>query len=767
MAGSKPEIGAKIVLDGAEEYQRSLKEVANAQKDLNKEMKLAESEFKKTGDAQQLYNEKVRLLNAQMDNQKKKLETAQKALKELSDKGVDKNSDLWRKWNGILLDSQTKMNNLQAELNSTTAAMKDTADATEQVTQATERATQETADYSETLKSIDKGVKFQNVLNGLKIVKDAAGGVISTALRMGKALVMSQISGGDWAREIMMGAAKAGVSVEEYQARLYAQAVGGINTDAITEGVKKTTENLATTDTELLKLYNDLGISTRNADGTVRDATETFWASVDALKGIEDQTTRSIYAQKLLGDQYLELRGLVDLGSEGYEKLIEEGKASATVTEDSVKALSDMDSTFEQVKATAKATGHDVQAELAPGFTAMAEAAAEVLREFNEFLDSSEGKAKVDEWNETVSSFADTIKAADFKTGLEYAEGKLTKIASAFKTIGDTWQAVRDSLNFYKTLFEEGPKVAIDQMTKSKTGKNIASAVTFDDYLWQKNQKFIKEKTQQPKEPQPEKTAEGKVTVFTYNPDEGFNAKKQVTPKGAKNAIGSREIVKIAERTIADEAQEIKSLLEVLNREGDLAKVSQTLKAAQSNAAYASVLSVDNIASKWQSFIDGIDSGRINNSWASMSEILELQKLIDSFIESVGEVKQSAESGGGGAMNAFNAAIEKGTADTKNTLKSGVTAAFSGFDSVFASMGAAHGAAYINALSAQMSRINSLLSLSPSYAYGGTFYNPAQSAYASPTSTANVSLYVGREKFGQVTTPIIDARMGADLMTVR
>jgi hypothetical protein len=66
-----------------------------------------------------------------------------------------------------------------------------------------------------------------------------------------------------------------------------------------------------------------------------------------------------------------------------------------------------------------------------------------------------------------------------------------------------------------------------------------------------------------------------------------------------------------------------------------------------------------------------------------------------------------------------------------------------------------------------MSRINSLLSLSPSYAYGGTFYNPAQSAYASPTSTANVSLYVGREKFGQVTTPIIDARMGADLMTVR
>ncbi|MBQ2434079.1 MAG: phage tail tape measure protein [Clostridia bacterium] len=715
MAGSKPEIGAKIVLDGAEEYQRSLKEVANAQKDLNKEMKLAESEFKKTGDAQQLYNEKVRLLNAQMDNQKKKLETAQKALKELSDKGVDKNSDLWRKWNGILLDSQTQMNNLQAELNSTTAAMKDTADATEQVTQATERATQETADYSETLKSIDKGVKFGNILNGLKIVKDTVGGVISTALRMGKALVMSQISGGDWAREIMMGAAKAGVSVEEYQARLYAQAVGGINTDAITEGVKKTTENLATTDTELLKLYNDLGISTRNADGTVRDATEAFWDSVDALKGIEDQTTRSIYAQKLLGDQYLELRGLVDLGSEGYEKLIEEGKASATVTEDSVKALSDMDAAVEKVNSTAQSLMHNINAELAPGFTAVAEAIGSTLTRFDEFLKTEEGKAVFENWNTSLANLAQTIQDTDFKTALEGIANVVNAIAEAFKIIIEGAKLVKSDVEFIADLLFTDTKPIISAIA---TG-------------------------------------------------EKYSAQNANETKGAKNAIGSRGIVKIAERTIADEAQEIKSLLEVLNLESDLAKVGQALKAAQSDAAYASVLSVDNIADKWQSFIDGIDSGRINNAWASMSEIFELQKLIDSFIESVGEVKQSAESGGGSAMNAFNAAIEKGTADTKDTLKSGVTAAFSGFDSVFASMGAAHGAAYINALSAQMSRINSLLSLSPSYAYGGTFYTPAQSAYASPTSTANVSLYVGREKFGQVTTPIIDARMGADLMTMR
>jgi hypothetical protein len=725
VAGSKPEIGAKIVLDGAEEYQRSLKEVANAQKDLNKEMKLAESEFKKTGDAQQLYNEKVRLLNAQMDNQKKKLETAQKALKELSDKGVDKNSDLWRKWNGILLDSQTKMNNLQAELNSTTAAMKDTADATEQVTQATERATQETADYSGTLKSIDKGVKFQNVLKGLGLIKDAVGAVISTAYRMGKALVMSQISGGDWAREIMMGAAKAGVSVEEYQARLYAQAVGGINTDAITEGIKKTTENLATTDTELLKLYNDLGISTRNADGTVRDATETFWASVDALKGIEDQTTRSIYAQKLLGDQYLELRGLVDLGSEGYEKLIEEGKASATVTEESVNALADMDAAYEKTSATAQSLMHNINAELAPGFTEMAGAFTEVLQEFDEFLKSEDGQRVFNNWNATLSGIATTIKETDFTAAFEVISGALDGIVAAFEAAFKTALAVKEIIDWFSTNEDLRDFLGIAPKDESSV-----PTIDLDSMSDAKKEHLL----------------DGYVVKV-----EGYTPPK---PQTNEDLIAAAEELKKAQQRMI--SAYIKD---------DYAKIAAEMESIFENRKkYNQFLKSDELVDRMGALIDTVNAGGTPNSPETYKTIMI---LLDEVNAVMAEATKSAESGGGSAMNAFNAAIEKGTADTKNTLKSGVTAAFSGFDSVFASMGAAHGAAYINALSAQMSRINSLLSLSPSYAYGGTFYNPAQSAYASPTSTANVSLYVGREKFGQLTTPIIDARMGADLMTVR
>ena len=648
MAGSKPEIGAKIVLDGAEEYQRSLKEVANAQKDLNKEMKLAESEFKATGDAQKLYNEKVRLLNAQMDNQKKKLETAQKALKELADKGVDKNSDLWRKWNGILLDSQTKMNNLQAELNTTTAAMRDTADATEQVSSATEQAAQSTADYTETLKSIDKGVKFGNILNGLRVVKDAVGAVISTAYNMGKALLMSQLSGGDWAREIMIEAARAGVSVEEYQARQYAQAVSGIDTNVINEGVKKTIENIGSTDAELIKLYATYGIETRKATGEAKNATEVFWETIDALKGISDETTRSIIAQKLLGDQFMELRALFDLGSEGYAKLIEEGKQNATITEESVNALSDMDAAAEKVKKTSETLAHNVQANLAPGFTAVADALSTTIEKFNEFVASEEGKQIFADWNEKLTGLSNTLTNADVKTAVENIASAMERTAAAIKIAATFINYVCEGLDYAYGVFKkivDGPSESTDLL------RGIASSFA-----------------------QPETNA-NETPAAPPDASSGVSASASIGPIG-------------------------------------FPFVQQTQ-------------------------------------------------------EAVDEAEATAESGGGSAMRAFNDAMEKEGAKTENALGKAVSNAFSGVDDVFASMGRAHGAAYISALSSQMSRINSLISMRPTYF--GSFSSGAQSAYASPTSATNLtaSLYVGKDRVGSVFTPIINDQMGVDLQVMR
>ena len=641
---AKRTISTRVAFEGETEYKKTINDIAGEHKKLNNELKAAQAEFKATGDAEKMFTEKSKILNKQIEAQNKAIKTAEDALKKLKDNGVEKNSAAWVYWEKELTKAKTAMFNATAELNKLNTEFGE-------VSSATEQAAQSTADYTETLKSIDRGVKFGNILNGLSKVTSAVKGVISTAYNMGKALIMSQLSGGDWAREIMIEAARAGVSVEEYQARQYAQAVSGIDTNVINEGVKKTIENIGSTDEALIKLYGTYGIETRKATGEARNATEVFWETIDALKGISDETTRSIVAQKLLGDQFMEMRTLIDLGSEGYAKLLEEGKQNATITEESVNALSDMDAAAEKVKKTSETLAHNIQANLAPGFTAVADALATAIQKFNEFIDSEEGKQVFAEWNENLSSLAGTLKDADLKTAADGIATVIERIASAFQIIASAVELIKRDYDSFKLLLN--PETTKENFEETKD-KSLFELVT--------------------------------------NP---------TRPEGL---------------------QELEEAL--------------TTDASSGVSASSSI-------------------GSIGFPFVQQTQ------------EAVEEAEATAESGGGSAMRAFNDAMEKEGAKTENALGKAVSNAFSGVDDVFASMGRAHGAAYISALSSQMSRINSLISMRPTYF--GSFSSGAQSAYASPTSATNLtaSLYVGKDRVGSVFTPIINDQMGVDLQVMR
>lgn len=715
------DIRTRVAFEGETEYKKVVSDIAAEHKKLNNELKAAQAEFKATGNAEKMFEEKSKILNKQIEAQNKAIKTAEDALKKLKDNGVEKSSAAWVHWEKELTSAKTAMFNATAELNKLNSEFGN-------VTNATERATQETADYSETLKSIDKGVKFQNVLKGLGLIKDAVGAVISTAYRMGKALVMSQISGGDWAREIMMGAAAADLSVEEYQARQYAQALSGIEYGPIDESIQELRKRLNSTGEDavtVFKTMNELGLASRETELQAIDAAKAFWEIVKALDEIENTDTRNTLAERLFGDKYMQLRGLLNFGSEEYLRLIEEGREAATVTEDSVKALSDMDAAYEKTSATAQSLMHNINAELAPGFTEMAGAFTEVLQEFDDFLKSEDGQRVFNNWNSTLSGIATTIKETDFTAAFEVISGALNGIVAAFEAAFKTALAVKEIIDWFSTNEDLRDFLGI-------TPKNESSVPTIDlDSMSDAKKEHL---------------LDGYVVKV-----EGYTPPK---PQTNEDLIAAAEELKKAQQRMI--SAYIKD---------DYAKIAAEMESIFDNRKkYNQFLKSDELVDRMGALIDTVNAGGTPDSPETYKTIMI---LLDEINAVMAEATKAAESGGGGAMAAFNAAIEKGTQDTQNTLKSGVTAAFSGFDSVFASMGAAHGAAYINALSAQMSRINSLLSLSHSYAYGGTFYNPAQSAYASPTSTANVSLYVGREKFGQVTTPIIDARMGADLMTVR
>ncbi|WP_322354484.1 phage tail protein [Dehalococcoides sp.] len=101
--------GLKIGVEGEKEFKRALADINQSFKVLGSEMKLVESEFGKNENSIQSLTAKNEVLNKQIDAQKEKIETLQKALKNASD-SFGENDRRTQNW-------AVKLNNAKAELN--------------------------------------------------------------------------------------------------------------------------------------------------------------------------------------------------------------------------------------------------------------------------------------------------------------------------------------------------------------------------------------------------------------------------------------------------------------------------------------------------------------------------------------------------------------------------------------------------------------------------------------------------------------------------
>ena len=74
---AKHEIKTRLSMEGEQQYRSAMKEAANSIKVLDSELKLAESQFKKTGDAQEYLTKKSEILQKQIAAQKEAVAAAE------------------------------------------------------------------------------------------------------------------------------------------------------------------------------------------------------------------------------------------------------------------------------------------------------------------------------------------------------------------------------------------------------------------------------------------------------------------------------------------------------------------------------------------------------------------------------------------------------------------------------------------------------------------------------------------------------------------
>ena len=93
-------------VEGETSFSKAMRDAAKNTKALDSELKLAQAEFKASGDAQKLLSDRGKILNEQLKEQEKAVSTAQSMLKELAKAGYEQNSSKVMEWRKKLAEAQ-------------------------------------------------------------------------------------------------------------------------------------------------------------------------------------------------------------------------------------------------------------------------------------------------------------------------------------------------------------------------------------------------------------------------------------------------------------------------------------------------------------------------------------------------------------------------------------------------------------------------------------------------------------------------------------
>lgn len=455
----KNEMKARLVLEGEQKYNKALKDAANAVKTLNSEQKLAEAQFKATGDAEEYQAKKAEILRKQIAEQEKAVEAAEKAVKDLTELGVKPNSQQMQNWQRKLADAKTRLQNMQNELTDTEAGL----DSQGRKFEETGRAAGE---YRDQIDEAAKGIDFQNTIAAIDNVRDHIAGVIKATAKAAKAMWDWEVDAGKWADDLATAASQAGIDVETYQSWQYASRFIDTDVESIIGAQDKLVKNMGKTSDEVTSMFAALGVKIRE-DGpqaALRDGQAVFWDVIDALREMGDTTEAELISQTLLGRSYRELKPLIEAGSEAYLAMAEEGREVGVVSAENVEALGAMDDAYQRLTATLDKTKYSLLAKLAPTFETVADAMATAVSAFNDFLQTEEGQAALDGLNDALSGIITSLvgengegftkivegakKAIEGLTaGLNWIGENGEWVAGAFKALGLAWAGLTISKN--------------------------------------------------------------------------------------------------------------------------------------------------------------------------------------------------------------------------------------------------------------------------------------------------------------------------------
>lgn len=332
------------------------KELANTQKDLKDTNKLLKLDPKNT----ELLKQKQEQLGKAVKLSKERVQQLEEAQKQMGERTED-NAKQYDALERELIDAKNQTKQYQKEL-------KQTAGEANGLTQA-----------------------LQNVSDKAGVVSEKTKGLSTLAGGLGIAMLGNAYASAQAADELNTLSRNLGVSVEELQKMQYASDLIDVSMDQMAGSMEKLTKQMGSNS----KVFEELGINIYNADGSLRDATDVWYESLEALSQVENGTERDRLAMELFGKSAMDLSGIIDDGGAGLKEYGQEAENMGLIlSQDDVDAANKFNDAIDKLKATAGASFLEMGATLAEELTPALEKIVEIASQLFTWFASLDGSTQ-------------------------------------------------------------------------------------------------------------------------------------------------------------------------------------------------------------------------------------------------------------------------------------------------------------------------------------------------------------------------------------
>lgn len=396
------EIKAKLGVDGEASFKTAINNAKSAVNALKSEINLANTEFQATGDKAKYLEDASKAIKGQIDAQKELI----KALSEAYDNSVSKYGENSRQANEWL----TKLNNAKSALLEMDSKLGEVQSGITTMDEGVEDATADTGELTEAVESLDKKGNLATLKSGLETISNTLKQAAQFAVKVGKALWGGTVESSEWADNLVTMSQQFGIDTKTLQQWTYASKLIDTEVDVILKARQKMIKGLSSTSEQVQEVWEALGITTQNPDGSFRDATDIMWDVLEALGQIEDETLRDDYAMRLFGKSAAELNPLIKAGRDAWEAMMREGQGIGAIVDDKdVERLAKFNDEWQRMNSVATAMKYKFFAALSPAMEKIADALTVASQKLSEFLESAEGQAAIGKLGDSIANFVTNL----------------------------------------------------------------------------------------------------------------------------------------------------------------------------------------------------------------------------------------------------------------------------------------------------------------------------------------------------------------------